>query len=217
MSSNVSNQTINNSNNEQKNVNSAHNEPNIAKDTKDVGREEALAHPHYYHGNVIVRALATDQLQGLSNNEAKSRLQTYGENQLENGDSVSITKILINQIANSMTLVLIIAMVVALAIKSWIEGGVIAGVVGINVFVGFFQELSAEKTMNSLRSLASPTARVIRSGSSTTINASEVVPGDILELNTGDTVPADCRILDMMNFETDEALLTGESLSLIHI
>ncbi|WFD01556.1 P-type Na(+) transporter [Malassezia obtusa] len=212
MSSNVSNQTINNSNNEQKNVNSAHNEPNIAKDTKDVGREEALAHPHYYHGNVIVRALATDQLQGLSNNEAKSRLQTYGENQLENGDSVSITKILINQIANSMTLVLIIAMVVALAIKSWIEGGVIAGVVGINVFVGFFQELSAEKTMNSLRSLASPTARVIRSGSSTTINASEVVPGDILELNTGDTVPADCRILDMMNFETDEALLTGESL-----
>lgn len=180
--------------------------------SKEVGREEALAHPHYYHGNVLIRSLGTDQLQGLSNNEAKSRLQVYGQNQLDSGDSVSITKIMINQIANSMTLVLIIAMIVAFAIQSWIEGGVIAGVVGINVFVGFFQEFSAEKTMNSLRSLASPTAHVIRSGASTTIAASEVVPGDILELTTGDTVPADCRILDMMNFETDEALLTGESL-----
>lgn len=159
-----------------------------------------------------MRALETDQLKGLSNDEAKSRVQTYGQNQLDKGDSVSITKILLNQIANSMTLVLIIAMIVAFAIQSWIEGGVIAGVVGINVFVGFFQEFSAEKTMNSLRSLASPTARVIRSGQSVTIAAPEVVPGDILELTTGDTVPADCRILDMMNFETDEALLTGESL-----
>ncbi|WFC95110.1 P-type Na(+) transporter [Malassezia brasiliensis] len=214
MSSNVSNQANNQSekgSNNQAPAQSSH-EGQPAKDNKNVSREEALAHPHYYHGNVVVRALGTDQLEGLSNNEAKSRLDTYGENQLDKGDSISITRILVNQIANSMTLVLIIAMIVALAIESWIEGGVIAGVVGINVFVGFFQELSAEKTMNSLRSLASPTAQVIRSGSSTTINASQVVPGDILELSTGDTVPADCRILDMMNFETDEALLTGESL-----
>ena len=148
---------------------------------------------------------------------AKERLSIYGTNELSGGESVSVLGILINQIANAMTLVLIIAMIVSLAIQSWIEGGVIGGVVGINVFVGFFQEFSAEKTMNSLRSLASPTAQVVRNGNSETISATDVVPGDIIELSTGDTVPADCRILDAMNFETDEALLTGESLSLIHI
>ena len=96
-------------------------------------------------------------------------------------------------------------------IHDWISGGVIGGVVGINVVVGFFQEFSAEKTMNSLRSLASPSAQVIRSGSSTTVAASEVVPGDIVELSVGETVPADCRLIEAVNFETDEALLTGES------
>lgn len=101
---------------------------------------------------------------------------------------------------------------VSLGIQSWIEGGVIAGVVALNVIVGFFQELSAEKTMSSLRSLASPTARVIRNGNAVTIPAAEVVPGDIVELTAGDTVPADLRLVDAMNFETDEALLTGESL-----
>ncbi|PKI84473.1 P-type Na(+) transporter [Malassezia vespertilionis] len=180
--------------------------------SQSIGREDALGFAHRYHGPSVVRALESDQLNGLSNNEAKARLDIYGPNQLDSGESVNAFRILMNQIANAMTLVLIIAMIVSLAIQSWIEGGVIAGVVGINVFVGFFQEFSAEKTMNSLRSLASPTAHVIRSGSLVTIAAGEVVPGDILELSTGDTVPVDCRILDAMNFETDEALLTGESL-----
>lgn len=100
----------------------------------------------------------------------------------------------------------------SLGIKSWIEGGVLAFVVFVNIFVGFFQELSAERTTAALKNLASPTARVIRGGHTTTIPAAEVVPGDIIELVTGDTVPADIRIVEAMNFETDEALLTGESL-----
>ncbi|WFC99112.1 P-type Na(+) transporter [Malassezia yamatoensis] len=179
---------------------------------QSAGSNVVLTNPHHFHADEVLKALETNQQQGLSTNEAKSRLQLYGPNQLEKGDSINVGRILIKQIANSMTLVLIIAMIVALAIKSWIEGGVLAGVVGINAFVGFFQELSAEKTMNSLRSLASPSAQVIRSGSSTAVDAANVVPGDILEVFTGDTVPADCRILDSMNFETDEALLTGESM-----
>lgn len=174
-------------------------------------REEAMMLAHHFHANAVVRAMDTDQLKGLTSSEAKERLSIYGTNELSGGESVSVLGILINQIANAMTLVLIIAMIVSLAIQSWIEGGVIGGVVGINVFVGFFQEFSAEKTMNSLRSLASPTAQVVRNGNSETISATDVVPGDIIELSTGDTVPADCRILDAMNFETDEALLTGES------
>ncbi|KAK7678844.1 hypothetical protein QCA50_018146 [Cerrena zonata] len=103
-------------------------------------------------------------------------------------------------------------MVIALAIKDWISGGVIAFVVFINIFVGFIQEFQAEKTMGSLRSLSSPTARVLRNGEEAVINAEDVIPGDIIHIKVGDTVPADIRIVDSMNLETDEALLTGESL-----
>ena len=84
-------------------------------------------------------------------------------------------------------------MVVSLAFKSWIEGGVIAFVVLLNVVVGFFQEYSAEKTMDSLRSLSSPTGNVVRNGQNIVIPSGEIVPGDLVEIKTGDTVPADVR------------------------
>jgi P-type Na+/K+ transporter len=114
-----------------------------------------------------------------------------------------------------MMLVLIIAMIVSFAIKSWIEAGVIAAVIGLNIVIGFIQEYKAGKTMDSLRSLSSPTANVVRDGDSRVIPTAEMVPGDMVELKTGDTVPADLRLLDSINFETDEALLTGESLPVL--
>lgn len=85
------------------------------------------------------------------------------------------------------------AMVVSFAIKSWIEGGVITGVIVLNIIVGFFQEFNAEKTMDSLRSLSSPTANVVRDGQTINIPTAELVPGDLVELKLGDTVPADLR------------------------
>lgn len=103
-------------------------------------------------------------------------------------------------------------MAVSFGIQSYIEGGVVAAVIFLNIAVGFFQEFRAEKTMNSLRSLSSPTARCLRDGNIVTIPTAEVVPGDIVEIKTGDTVPADVRLIEAVNFETDEALLTGESL-----
>lgn len=115
-------------------------------------------------------------------------------------------------VANAMTLVLIIAMAVSFAIQSYIEGGVIAGVIFINIAVGFTQEFQAEKTMDSLRSLSSPTAQAVRDGASKSLPTIEIVPGDLVELKTGDTIPADIRLIEAVNFETDEALLTGESL-----
>lgn len=125
-------------------------------------------------------------------------------------------------------------MIVSFAIKSWIEAGVITAVVVMNIAVGFSQEYSAEKTMDSLRSLSSPTATVIRSRILKTIRSLDLVPGDIVEVKMGDTIPADMRLFEAMNksyrqklgkfspgwklrltesahFETDEALLTGES------
>lgn len=84
-------------------------------------------------------------------------------------------------------------MAVSFGIKSWIEGGVVAFIIGLNVTVGFFQEYSAEKTMDSLRNMSSPTASVVRDGDSKVIPSLEVVPGDLVEIKTGDTIPADVR------------------------
>ncbi|CAH0058846.1 unnamed protein product [Clonostachys solani] len=160
----------------------------------------------------VATELKADAVSGLSPAEAKSRHAEFGNNDLGEGESVSPVQIIIAQIANAMTLVLILAMAVSFGIRSWIEGGVVAAVILLNIIVGFFQEYSAEKTMDSLRSLSSPTARVVRAGDMTTVPSAEVVPGDLIELKTGDTVPADIRLFDAVNFETDEALLTGESL-----
>ncbi|KAH7094985.1 hypothetical protein FB567DRAFT_623306 [Paraphoma chrysanthemicola] len=160
----------------------------------------------------IVDELSTETWNGLNDAEAKSRLEDYGPNELGEAEGVSVVKILIAQVANAMTLVLIMAMAVSYGIRSWIEGGVVTAVILLNIVVGFFQEWSAEKTMDSLRSLSSPTARVIRGGQQFTIPSAEIVPGDVIEIKTGDTLPADIRVFDAVNFETDEALLTGESL-----
>ncbi|KAG8870652.1 hypothetical protein FRB98_001487 [Tulasnella sp. 332] len=111
-----------------------------------------------------------------------------------------------------MILILIMAMAVSFAIKSWISAGVIAAVVAINIGVGFIQEYAAEKTMESLRTLSSPSANVVRASEAKVIPTAELVPGDVVELRVGDTIPADIRLIECFNFETDEALLTGESL-----
>jgi magnesium-transporting ATPase (P-type) len=84
-------------------------------------------------------------------------------------------------------------MAVSFGIRSWIEGGVVAAVIILNIVIGFFQEYSAEKTMNSLRSLGSPTATVVRDGEAMVIPSGEVVPGDLIEVKMGDTIPADIR------------------------
>merc|ERR1711977_302559 len=167
---------------------------------------------HALDGNAVVEGLGGNARDGLTKEEAQSRLNEYGRNELDEGPGVPPFKILLRQIANAMMLVLIMAMVVSFAIQSWIEGGVITGVIVLNIVVGFFQEYNAEKTMDSLRSLASPTANVVRGGQTINIPTAELVPGDLVELKLGDTVPADVRLLESLNFETDEALLTGESL-----
>jgi len=87
------------------------------------------------------------------------------------------------------------AMAVSFGIKSWIEGGVVTAIIFLNIVVGFWQEYAAEKTMDSLRSLSSPTASAIRDGKTVTVPTIEVVPGDMIELKTGDTIPADVRLV----------------------
>lgn len=151
---------------------------------------------------------------GLCTQEVEERLELVGPNTLGDDSKISYKDIILHQIFNAMILVLIISMVIALAIRDWISGGVIAFVVGINVVVGAIQEYKASKTMNSLKGLSTPSAHVIRNrGSDETVPSRTLVPGDIVVVKVGDTVPADLRLVSCVNFETDEALLTGESLS----
>ncbi|KAI7975195.1 hypothetical protein EIK77_001881 [Talaromyces pinophilus] len=102
-------------------------------------------------------------------------------------------------------------MALAYGVSDYIEGGVITAVIIGNILIGFYQEYRAEQKMDALRSLSSPSATVIRNGEVVTIPSTEVVPGDVVLVKTGDTVPADLRLVDGMNLECDEKILTGEA------
>ncbi|OAL68103.1 sodium transport ATPase [Trichophyton rubrum] len=161
---------------------------------------------------VVIKEIGSDAENGLNSSEAQRRSEKYGRNDLGNTEPVQPAKMLLRQIANAMTLILAMAMAVSFGINAWIEGGVLVAVILINISIGFVQEYQAEKTMGSLRSLSFPTACVVRDGRQIIIATAEIVPGDIVEMKTGDTVPADVRLIESVNLETDEALLTGESL-----
>ncbi|CUM63350.1 uncharacterized protein PRCAT00000923001 [Priceomyces carsonii] len=160
----------------------------------------------------VAKTFNVDVATGFLTEQAEQALKQYGTNTLGEGDKISYTKMIAHQVFNAMILVLLISMIIALAIRDWISGGVIGFVVFINISIGFIQEYKAEKTMGSLRLLSSPSARVTRDGTDDTIAAEGVVPGDIVHIKVGDTVPADLRLFECSNLETEEAMLTGESL-----
>lgn len=182
------------------------------EDEKYVRETKEDFEPYRSTAKQVASYFNTNLEHGLSEKQVKDYQSKYGENTLGEEKGIPYGRILAHQLFNAMILVLFASMVIALAIRDWISGGVIGFVVFLNVSVGCFQEIKAEKTMGSLRSLSSPSARVIREGNDMVIPASELVPGDIVSLNVGDTVPSDLRLISCMNFETDEALLTGESL-----
>ena len=170
--------------------------------------------PPYHTMSIVSIAglLKTDLESGLKENSIDEKQAQYGVNEMEGDGGVNPIKLLMKQFFNILVLILVIAMAVSFAFKDWVEGGVIAGIMLINAGIGFLQEYKAEKTMDSLRQMASPTAQVIRDGHEKTISTKDLVPGDLVILNNGDVVGADCRVIDSFNMEVDEALLTGESL-----
>lgn len=168
---------------------------------------------HVFDAVEISKRLDVDLHSGLTDAEASIRLAKDGPNKLESAKKVSAWKILLRQVSNSLTLVLVIAMALSFGIEDFVEGGVITAVIVLNIVIGFVQDFRAEKTMQSLLDLSAPTATVIRNnGRIETAKAENLVVGDIVRLAVGDLVPADLRLFDGINLETDEALLTGESL-----
>ncbi|KAJ2662061.1 hypothetical protein IW148_003109 [Coemansia sp. RSA 1199] len=182
---------------------------------KDKAKRPVAAETKPYHCMDIERIqseLDVNVSTGLAPSDAEQRLTVHGPNEMRGGGRPSAFKILIRQLANLMTLILIAAVAIAFAIKDWIEAGVVIGVIILNTAVGFAQEFKAEKTMDSLRKMTSPTSRVLRSGHQIVVPTVDLVPGDVIYLESGDVVGADCRLFEVLNLETDEALLTGEAL-----
>ncbi|KAK9686877.1 hypothetical protein K7432_014990 [Basidiobolus ranarum] len=167
---------------------------------------------HTYDIEYVAKVLSTDIEKGLNSQQVIERFQEYGSNQISGNGGVSPWKVLFRQIANALTIVLVAAMAIAFSAKDWVEGAVIGVVIVTNASIGFFQEYRAEKTMDSLRKMSSPTSRVIRDGNLVHIPTTNLVPGDLLLFENGDVVGGDARLIEQFNLEVDEALLTGESL-----
>lgn len=155
--------------------------------------------------------LNSDCANGLSAENAKHRLQKYGPNELVERGGPSTITILINQFKELMVIILIIAAIVSIALGEVVDFIVIMAIVIINAALGFSQEYRAEKAMEALKKLAVPTVRVRREGQIIEISSEELVPGDVVILETGNLVPADGRLIEGVNLKAQEAALTGES------
>ena len=159
----------------------------------------------------VVKTLATGIQKGLSATEASSRLEKYGPNRLPEGKKRGPFVRFISQFNNILVFVLLGAGFIKLMLNLWVDASIIFGVVVLNALLGFVQEGKAERALDSIRNMLSAEARTIRDGDTRMISAEELVPGDVVLLESGDKVPADLRLADAKNFRTEEAALTGES------
>ena len=166
---------------------------------------------HTLKQDEINAALETSP-QGLTSAEAAKRLAEIGPNEIQAAKRISAFEILLAQFKNILILILLGATIISLFLGHGIESVVIAVIVLFAVALGFVQEYRAERAIEALREMAAPTATVLRDGDDTEIPARELVPGDVILLNTGDRVPADARLLEAVNLQVEEAALTGESM-----
>ncbi len=170
----------------------------------------------------------SSRAEGLSSAEARARLERHGPNLIKSAKKVSAFNIFISQFKNLIVWILIIALAISILVplyeNGYRNGAYKAGyadfldailifiIIILNAALGFVQEYKAEKAIEALKKMASLKATAIRDRKEREIDASELVPGDIILLNVGDKVPADCRLIEAINLETQEAMLTGESM-----
>lgn len=148
---------------------------------------------------------------GLSESQARERLDQFGPNELAGTSGKSIIKLIANQFLDIMILILLAAAVISILIGEASDAFVILIIVFLNAIIGFVQEYRAEKALEALEDMAAPDAIVRRSGSESRIEAYEVVPGDVVLLEAGNLVPADLRLFETQSLKVEEASLTGES------
>ena len=160
----------------------------------------------------VVQRLVTDSLRGLSAEEAARRLVANGSNTLEEPPAVPWWRTFLAQFRELVIWILIAAAVVAAAMGDWADTAAIVAIVLVNAVIGFLQEDRAQRALAALRGMTTPLARVVRDGSPRSIPARELVIGDRIEIEAGDHVPADARIVEAFSLTAQESTLTGESL-----
>ncbi len=165
---------------------------------------------HAMETEELMRALKASE-KGLSEEEAKRRLQEFGPNELVERKRVTPLQILLGQFKDIFVIMLLIAIGISVLIGEIVDASTISAIVVLNAVVGFVQEYRSEKAMEAMKKLTAPKARILRDGKEILIPAKEVVPGDIALLEAGDRIPADGRLLKVVDLKTDEAVLTGES------
>ena len=167
--------------------------------------QEVLSHFH------------VNEKDGLTSDEVASRQQKYGLNELEAKKKKSFLSMFFSEFKNTMIIILLIAAIISgvtgiLSGEGVLEAVVILAILIVNALIGAIQEKRAESSLESLRNMSSPQAKVIRNGGVTEVASKELVPGDIVILETGDIVPADIRLTKAVNLKVQEASMTGESL-----
>jgi Ca2+-transporting ATPase len=170
----------------------------------------------------VAKELQTDIRQGLTAEEAKQRLEKYGPNKLKEKPPKTNLQRFIDQMKDVMIIILLIAAAISLGLSiyhsmsgqeaDWVEPIVIVLIVLLNGVLGVIQESKAEAALEALKKMSAPHARVLRGGKEESIASAELVPGDVVLLEAGDFIPADCRLIQSASLKTDEAALTGESL-----
>lgn len=165
----------------------------------------------------ITKELRTNVQRGLNEEEANRRIEKYGKNRLKEKKKESMFIRFIKQFNDFMIIILIIASIVS-AVIAYVEGSgdyidsiIIIAIVIFNAIMGLVQETKAEKSLEALKKLSAPISKVRRSGKVVEVDSSEVVPGDIVVLEAGNYVPADCRIIKCSDLKIEESSLTGEN------
>ena len=169
----------------------------------------------------VQRKLKTSINVGLTEEEAENRKKQYGENKLDEGKKESLFIKFIKQFNDFMIITLLIASGISASISyiqktnDYIDSIIIVAIVVLNVTVGVIQESKAEKSIEALNKLTAPKAKVKRDNILKTIDSKELVPGDIIVIETGDYIPADCRLINSYNLKVEESALTGENMPVL--
>ena len=174
--------------------------------------------PHSQGKDAVLQALSSNAQQGLSPEQAAALLEKHGPNKLKEKKKKTNLQRFIEQFKDVMILILLLAAAVSFVIAcvegdpmEFFEPVLILLIVILNAIMGMVQESKAEKALDALKNLSAPHARVIRGGKETVIDASQLVPGDIIRLEAGDFIPADARLLQSASLKSEESALTGES------
>ncbi|WP_353662021.1 HAD-IC family P-type ATPase [Hydrogenimonas sp. SS33] len=183
----------------------------VAKEGSEI--TEAAVPWHAKPIQAVLQMLRTDPKRGLSNVDASQRLRQYGPNRIEAVHKEKWYWILLRQFTDVLIIILLVAAAISFAIGEMGDAVTIMAIVILNGILGFVQEFKAEKAIEALQKMLSPKCKAVREGQEVEIDASRLVPGDIVLLEIGDRVPADLRLIQAVNLKIDESALTGESVS----